>query len=317
MKTGTLRFSPVSRSIAARNVRRSLLTSSRPLTRYEPACVTMISSLSLGGAAGTSEATCGSCKLILVSCMKVVETMRNSTRTSSTSTSEMTLISGSSLERFCSFIDHSKYAGLTGPLLIMQHRLDEAHRLLFDPHDQSLDAPAQITVRNQRRNRDRQTRGRGDQRFRDAAREHSRVRYAVGRDGRERANHARHGAEQTEQRRDGGNRAERAQVALELVDDVASRVFDDFFEHVTRGVPIREPGGEHLPERRALLNFLDLFGVELVALDELHYVIRDAHRHYALLLQRPQPFENYRDRHHRARDDRPHEPTTRLDDLEH
>jgi len=122
---------------------------------YSPACVIMISSLSLGAAAGTSEATCGSCRLILVSCMKVVETMRNSTRTSSTSTSEMTLISGSSLERFCSFIDHSKYAGLTGPLLIVQHRLDEAHRLLFDPHDQSLDAPAQIAVCDQRRNRDR------------------------------------------------------------------------------------------------------------------------------------------------------------------
>src|SRR6185436_4669028 len=213
MKTGTLRFSPVSRSIAARNVRRSLLTSSRPLTRYEPACVTMISSLSLGGAAGTSEATCGSCRLILVSCMKVVETMRNSTSTSSTSTSEMTLISGSSLERLCSFIDHSKYSGLTGPLLKVQQRLDEAHRLLFDPHDQSLDAPAQIAVRDQRRNRDRQACGRRDQCFRDAVGEHRRVRDTVGRDGSERVNHARHGAEQPEQRRNGGDRAERGQVA--------------------------------------------------------------------------------------------------------
>src|SRR5262245_48087749 len=158
----------------------------------------MISSLSFGGAAGVSEATWGSCKLILVSCMKVVETMRNSTSTSSTSTSEMTLISGSSLERLCSFIDHSVYAGHTGSLLIMQHRLDEAHRFLFDPHDQSLDAPAQVAVRDQRGNCDRQARSRRDQCFRDAAGEHGRVRHAVGRDSRERADHARHGTEQAE-----------------------------------------------------------------------------------------------------------------------
>src|SRR5215510_2781138 len=110
----------------------------------------MISSLSVGAAAATSEAASGSCRLILVSRMKVVETMRNNTSTSSTSTSEITLISGSSLERLCSFIDHSIHAGMTGPLLIMKDRLDEAHRFLFYPHHQSLDAPAQIAVRDQR-----------------------------------------------------------------------------------------------------------------------------------------------------------------------
>src|SRR5688572_24853912 len=168
MKTGRSRLSPVSRSIAARSVRRSLLTSSRPLTRYVPACVIMISSLSVGAAAGTSTAAWGSCRLILVSRMNVVDTMRNSTSTSSTSTSEITLISGSSLERFCSFIDRPKYTGSAGPL-VMQQRLDEAHRLLLDPHDQTFDAPAQIAVCDQRRYRDRQAGGRGDQCFRDAA----------------------------------------------------------------------------------------------------------------------------------------------------
>src|SRR5262245_41781096 len=177
----------------------------------------MISSLSFGAAAGTSTAAWGSCRLILVSRMNVVDTMRNSTSTSSTSTSEITFISGSSLERFCSFIGHSKN---TRPLL-MQQRLDEAHRLLLDPHDQTLDAPAQIAVRDQRRYRDRQAGSSGDQCLRDAAGEHGRVRDTVGRDGGERANHAGHRAKQPEQRRDGGDRAERAQVTLELVHEVA------------------------------------------------------------------------------------------------
>src|SRR5262245_50487627 len=154
----------------------------------------MIASLSLGAAAGTSTAACGSCRLILVSRMNVVDTMRNSTSTSSTSTSEITLISGSSLERLCSFIRHSKN---TRPLL-MQQRLDEAHRLLLDPHDQTLDAPAQIAVSDQRRYRYRQAGGRCNQRFRDTPGEHGRVRDAVGRDGGERANHAGHRPEQSE-----------------------------------------------------------------------------------------------------------------------
>src|SRR5690349_6278910 len=157
----------------------------------------MISSLSVGTAAATSEADCGSCKLIFVSRMNVVETMRNSTSTSSTSTSEMTLISGSSLVRLCSFIDNSEY---TRPLLMVQQRLDEAHRLLFDPHDQAFDAPAQIPVCDQRRNRDRQACGRRDQRFGDAPGQHCGIRHAVVRDRRERADHAGHRAEKPKQR---------------------------------------------------------------------------------------------------------------------
>src|SRR5918993_1953041 len=110
----------------------------------------MISSLSEGCSARVSIVASGSCKLISVSRMNVVETMRNSSSTSSTSTSEITLISGSSLERFCIFIGHSED---TRPLL-MQHRLDEAHRLLLDLHDQTVDAAAQVAIGDQRRDRD-------------------------------------------------------------------------------------------------------------------------------------------------------------------
>src|SRR5688572_22246285 len=277
MKTGRSRLSPVSRSIAARSVRRSVLTSSRPLTRYEPACVIMISSVSLGAAARTSTTASGSWRLISVSRMKVVDTMRNRTSTSSTSTSEITLISGSSLERFCSFIGYSKY---TRPLL-MQQRLDEASRLLLDPDYQSVDATAQIAVRDQRGDGDRQTRSGRDQGLGNAACEHGRVRHAVRGDRRERADHAGHGAEQAEQRRDRGDRAERAQVPLEVVNGVAPAVFDDFSEHFARSVPVGEAGREHLPERRAVVHVLDLLGLDLVVLRELPDVVRDADGQHA------------------------------------
>jgi hypothetical protein len=46
-------------------------------------------------------------------------------------------------------------------------------------------------------------------------------------------------------------------------------------------------------------------------------VIRDTYGQHALLLKRPKPFENDCDSHHRAADDRPHEPTAGLDDFEH
>src|ERR1700741_1173363 len=106
----------------------------------------MVSSLSAGAGAGSSAVASGSCIVISVSRRKLVDTMKNRTRTSSTSTSEITLISGSSLDRLCcSFIRDSKH---TRPLL-MQQRLDEANRLLLDLHDQAVDSPAQIAVRDQ------------------------------------------------------------------------------------------------------------------------------------------------------------------------
>jgi hypothetical protein len=101
------------------------------------------------------------------------------------------------------------------------------------------------------------------------------------------------------------------------VHDVAPRIFDDLFEHIASRVPVGEPGGEHLPEWRALMHFLNLLDVDLVALHQLHDLVRDAHGQHPLFLQRPEPFENDGDRDHGARDDRPHEPTAGLDDLEH
>src|SRR5262249_61828709 len=102
--------------------------------------------------------------------MNVVETMRNSTSTSRTSTSEITLISGSSLERLCSLIGHSQNPGT----LVLQQRFDEGYRLFLDQHDQAFHPAAQEAVGNQRRDRDREAGGRRDQSFRDAAREDGR-----------------------------------------------------------------------------------------------------------------------------------------------
>src|SRR5262252_10481285 len=201
----------------------------------------MISSFSFGTAAGTSTAAWGSCKLILVSRMNVVETMRNSTSTSRTSTSEITLISGSSLERLCSLIGHSKNPGT----LVLQQRFDEGVRLFLDQHDQTFDPAAQITIGNQRGDRDREARGRRDQRLRDAARENRRIACAPRGERRERADHARDGAEQSEQRRDRRDRAERPEITLELVHGVAADVLDALLDHLSRRVAVREARREY------------------------------------------------------------------------
>ena len=77
------------------------------------------------------------------------------------------------------------------------------------------------------------------------------------------------------------------------------------------------PGGEHLTERRALVQLLQMLHVELIVLDPLGDLRSDARRQHAPFLQRPQPFENDRHHHDGAGDDRHHEPTACLDDLEH
>src|SRR5215471_5242681 len=106
----------------------------------------MISSASLGTSMFFSVVASGNCRLISVSRRKLVDTMKNSTSTSKTSTREMTLISGSSLERLCSLIGHSKNPGT----LVLQQSLDEGHRLLLYQHHEPVHAAAQIAIRDQR-----------------------------------------------------------------------------------------------------------------------------------------------------------------------
>src|SRR5690606_35581494 len=118
----------------------------------------MISSDSVCVAGSASAVASGKRRLISVSRRKLVDTMKNRTRTSKTSTREMTFISGSSLERLCSFIGYSKDTGT----LLLQHQVDEANRLFLDLHHEAVDAPAQIAVRNERRDRNDETRRRRD-----------------------------------------------------------------------------------------------------------------------------------------------------------
>src|SRR5215469_3821533 len=131
----------------------------------------MISSTSRGTSMLLSVVASGSWRLISVSRKKVVDIMRNRTSTSRTSTSEITLISGSSLERLCSLIGHSKNPGT----LVLQQRFDEGVRLFLDQHDQAFDPTAQVTIGDQRRDRDGEAGGRRDQRLRNAARENRRI----------------------------------------------------------------------------------------------------------------------------------------------
>src|SRR5690606_29126550 len=106
------------------------------------------------------------------------DTMKNSTRTSSTSTSETTLTSGSSFARVLSLIGHSQEIR---PVVLRQ-RVEKLDRLLLHLHHEPVDLAAQIAVADQSRNRDDQARRGRDQRLGDAARKHRRIADALGRD---------------------------------------------------------------------------------------------------------------------------------------
>src|SRR5579859_793869 len=97
--------------------------------------------------------------------------MKKISSTSSTSMKLMTLISGSSRRRGRKF----KGSRLRGELLALVQRVDQLHRLFLHADDQPLHFAAQEPIGDQRRNRDGQSGGGGDQRLADAARQVSRI----------------------------------------------------------------------------------------------------------------------------------------------
>src|SRR5271155_1157370 len=103
--------------------------------------------------------------------------MKKINSTSITSIIEIKLISGSSRwrgRRFMSLRCHQ-------PAALIQ-RIDELHGFLLHAYHQTFDLASQIAISDQRGNRDRETGGRGDERFTDAARQNPRIADAVGRD---------------------------------------------------------------------------------------------------------------------------------------
>src|SRR3984885_5983800 len=92
---------------------------------------------------------CGSWTLTRPSWLKVVETMKNMSNTSSTSMKLITLISGSSRRpcwrRFTSSSPRCENAALV-------QRVDQPHRFLFHADHQALDLAAQVPIGDERGN---------------------------------------------------------------------------------------------------------------------------------------------------------------------
>src|SRR3970282_1625222 len=172
MTTGMSRLSPMSCSIALRNVRRSLLTSGRPFTTKTPAWEIAISRVSPRGVGAACSVASGSLMLISASRTKVVETMKKMTSSNTTSISDVRLISGSSLAGRCSFmLCGSK---LCRSLAVGQHGFEELHSFLLHLHHEPVDAAAQLAGADQRRDRVHQPCRRGDERFAGARRDRRR-----------------------------------------------------------------------------------------------------------------------------------------------
>src|ERR1700677_4633059 len=166
---------------------------------------------------------CGNWTLTRPSWLKVVETMKNMSSTSSTSMKLITLISGSSRRpcwrRFTSSSPRGEVAALV-------QRVDQLHRFLFHADHQPLDFAAQVPIGDERGNGHGEARGGRDQRLADAPGKRSRIAEPVRGDGVEGVDDAGHGAEEAEERCDRGDRAEGIEEALELVHDVPAAVLE-------------------------------------------------------------------------------------------
>src|SRR5215472_13713045 len=245
--------------------------------------------------------------------------MKNTTSSSTTSISETTLISGSSWRRGLRFIAkraarsrhvHGRRRGAFARACRLE-RVRHADGVLFHFHDDAVDAPAQVTIGNECRDRHAQARRGRDQRLGDAARERARIAHAACLDGVECADDAGHRAEQPEERRDPRDRAERVEKPLQLVHHVPAGILEALHQHLARTVAVREPGREQPPEGRVLLERRDHLVIDLVGLDELPDLLRQLARQHPLVLQGPQPLQDDGGRGDRAQNDRPHERAAR------
>src|ERR1700722_9676549 len=105
--------------------------------------------------------------------------MKKISSTNSTSMKLIRLISGSSRRRGRRF----KGSALGDEPVAFVEGIHQLHRLLFHLDDEPLHLAAEVAVGDQRRYRDGEAGGRGDQRLADAAGEDPRIAEAVGRDG--------------------------------------------------------------------------------------------------------------------------------------
>ena len=123
------------------------------------------------------------------------------------------------------------------PAAVVQ-RVDKFHGFFFHAYHQALDFASQKPISDQRGNRDRQPRGRRDERFANSAGQYPRVADSIGGNCIERMNDPRDRTEQTKQRRNRSNGAQRVEEALQFVHHVPAAVLQPFHDQRTRLVAV-------------------------------------------------------------------------------
>src|SRR5581483_9155967 len=187
------------------------------------------------------------------SLMNWLDSTKNTTIMSTTSMSEIMLISGSSRRRGLRFMTsrsdratsdaRRSFAGLAF------ERIGEPNGVLLHRDDDAVDFAPQESIRDERRNGDHEARRGTDERLGDAAGERARITHAAGLNRIEGLDDAGDGAEQSQERRHPGDRAERVEKPFELVDHVTARVFEALYEHLARAVTVLETRRQDPTER--------------------------------------------------------------------
>ena len=123
----------------------------------------------------------------------------------------------------------------------------------------------------QRGNCHRQSCSRRNQRFRNTAGKCAGIARTLRHDLCKDLDHADYGAQQPKQRRNGGNGAQRVQVALQLMHNVARSILDALFHHIATVAGIGEAGRKYAPERGRLAQAAQALAVQLPCLELFPY----------------------------------------------
>src|SRR6185436_20715683 len=276
-------------------------------------------SSSLSGFTLGAPVACGKWMRTRPSSMNWLVRVKKTTIISTTSMSEIMLISGSSRRRGLKFTvrDASGAGGAAHRGLRRLERIGEADGVLLHRDDDAIHLALQEPVGKERRNGDDETRGGADERFGDAARQRPRIAHAARLNGVERLDDAGDGAEEPEERRHRRDGPERVEEAFELVNDVTARVREPFHHRFARAMPVVEPRSEHTAERRVLFEGGDDLVVDLVRLDELPDLAGELTGQDPAVLQRPQTLERDGGGRDGTQDDWPHERAAGPHDFPH
>src|SRR5690554_1080095 len=168
-----------------------------------------------------------------VSLVKVVETIKKISSKNTTSIKGVKLMLSSSRDcrRNCTGGLRLFFYFHINPTITVQ-RVDQLNRLLLHDHHQRVDATLKITVRDHRRNRHTQTSGRGDQRLRNASRQHPSVAGAFDHDRVKHLDHTKHGTQQTQQWANGRDGAQHSDKSLHIVNSFIGGLLDTVFHYL-------------------------------------------------------------------------------------